>query len=36
MNSATPAHRMPPSAAGTPPCALAAITGAMNAKLEPV
>src|SRR5436190_4474912 len=27
---------MPPSAAGTPPCAFAAITGAMNAKLEPV
>ena len=27
---------MPPSAAGTPPCAFAASTGAMNAKLEPV
>ena len=31
-----PATTIPPSAASTPPCAFAAITGAMNAKLEPV
>ena len=31
-----PATMIPPSAAGTPPCDFAAITGAMNAKLEPV
>jgi hypothetical protein len=35
-NSVTPAQRMPPSAAGIPPCVLAASTGAMNANDDPV
>ena len=33
--NSSPQTKIPPSAAGIPPSALAAITGAMKAKLEP-
>ena len=36
MNSTAPAAKIPPRAAAIPPCALAAMTGEMKAKLLPV